>query len=95
MPQIVRHLYVSGRVQGVGYRRAMAQQVGLLGLAGWVRNRFDGRLEALVFGEEEAVLRLIHWAGIGPTAAGVDCVDVSADDICPAESSGFVMRETV
>ncbi len=75
--QIVRNVRVTGRVQGVGFRDAMVDQANELGARGWVRNRSDGSVEALVAGEEAVVQALIDWAHRGPTGAVVDGVHVS------------------
>jgi len=82
-----RLLHVHGRVQGVGFRWSLAGQAERLSLQGWVRNRRDSSVEALVWGEHEAVARLIHWAGFGPPAAQVDQVEVEKVESYPA---GFV-----
>jgi len=76
MPIVCRHVLVSGRVQGVGFRwhaRAKAEE---LGLAGWVRNLPDGRVEALVEGEAPAVEAMLAWLARGPSAARVTGVQV-------------------
>ena len=52
---VTRHLQISGRVQGVGFRYSMQREAARLGLTGWVRNRRDGSVEALVQGDEAAV----------------------------------------
>ncbi|MCC6209502.1 MAG: acylphosphatase [Burkholderiales bacterium] len=70
-----RHLRIAGRVQGVGYRDALRREALARGLAGWVRNRRDGTVEALLQGEARAVEELIAWARRGPPAARVDRVD--------------------
>ena len=77
---ICRHLSVQGRVQGVYYRATTVQVARDLGLTGWVRNRHDGRVEAVVCGPAEAVNRLVDWAHQGPAAARVDAVQVSPAD---------------
>ena len=73
---IARRLVIAGRVQGVGFRYAFADEARLRGLAGWVRNRRDGRVEALVSGTAPAVEAIIAWARTGPPAARVSSVDV-------------------
>ena len=70
-----RLLRIHGLVQGVGYRNALQAQATRLGLAGWVRNRSDGTVEALVAGPADAVEALIEWSRRGPPAARVSHVD--------------------
>jgi len=71
---ICRHLRISGRVQGVGYRWSLCAEAERLGLSGWVRNRRDGSVEALLSGPIEAVDALTLWAQRGPAMARVDSV---------------------
>lgn len=74
--RICRHLLIRGRVQGVCYR-ASAQEVALReGLGGWVRNRRDGTVEAVVEGPPAKVEAFVAWARVGPPAARVDAVEV-------------------
>ena len=68
---VTRQIRVSGRVQGVGYRDALCAEAERLGVRGWVRNRTDGTVEALLQGSGESVKRLIDWARHGPPAARV------------------------
>jgi len=70
-----RRLVIHGRVQGVGFRAALARQAREEGVTGWVRNRRDGTVEAMICGSAEAVAAMIGWARRGPPAARVDRVD--------------------
>ena len=76
MAVIARHLVITGRVQGVFYRNWMVQTASALGLTGWVRNRVDGSVEAVVEGDEEAVEQFIARARQGPPAARVSAIDI-------------------
>ena len=91
MEQVVRHLAIRGRVQGVGYRWSMTHEAMRLGLCGWVRNRLDGSVEAVVAGEARAVDALIGWARRGPPLAHVSAVDVTPAD---GVFEGFEQRPT-
>ncbi|MBK1662316.1 acylphosphatase [Paracraurococcus ruber] len=70
-----RHLLIGGRVQGVGYRDWMVREAGRLGLSGWVRNRPDGQVEAVVAGPEPAVEALLTLLRRGPRLARVDSIE--------------------
>lgn len=72
-----QHLSIFGRVQGVGYRESMRIEAQKAGCTGWVRNRKDGSVEALVEGAPEDVASLVAWARRGPPAARVARVDAS------------------
>ncbi len=92
---ITRHLRISGKVQGVWYRGSTVEQATALGLKGWVRNRADGSVEALVQGPPHAVQALVTWAHRGPELARVSGVEVT-DVLGAAEVlQGFVQRGTV
>jgi acylphosphatase len=73
-----RHLRITGRVQGVGYRDAFCEVAERAGVTGWVRNRADGSVEAVVLGPVASVDAVIDWARRGPPVAGVTGVDVSS-----------------
>lgn len=74
-------LAITGRVQGVGYRDWALATGRRLGVAGWVRNRSDGSVEALVVGEEAAVGAMIEACRQGPSLARVDAIDVEPVDL--------------
>ncbi len=76
MAHTCRHVFVTGRVQGVAFRWTTRDEAERLGVAGWVRNLSDGRVEAWIEGEEEAVRSLVEWLGNGPPGARVDRVEV-------------------
>jgi len=70
------HVFVSGRVQGVFFRYETRSKALELGLTGWVRNLPDGKVEALIEGEKEAVEKLIEFCRTGPPGAKVTHIDV-------------------
>jgi acylphosphatase len=79
---VARRLVVSGRVQGVGFREATVAAARAAGVAGWVRNRADGTVEALAQGSAESVERFVAWCRRGPPFSrvrGVAVVDVAVD----------------
>ncbi|MDP3242263.1 MAG: acylphosphatase [Reyranella sp.] len=86
-------LAITGRVQGVGYRDWAMATAQRLGLSGWVRNRADGSVEALIGGDDDAVGRMIEACRRGPTLARVDAVDVEPVDL-DVVPSGFTRRPT-
>jgi acylphosphatase len=78
---MAKHLRIAGVVQGVGYRASFEARARALGLSGWVRNRRDGSVEAVVSGDARAIDGIVAWARRGPPAARVDEVSVTdADD---------------
>ncbi len=85
-----RHLRIEGRVQGVGYRAWMVREARRLGLAGWVRNRADGSVEAIIAGPEPAVQALLTACRRGPIAARVDRILEDFTDL--PEGEGFDQR---
>jgi acylphosphatase len=80
MTETVLRLEIRGGVQGVGYRWSMVGQAHRLGIRGWVRNRRDGSVEAIVAGSREAVDRIVEWARRGPGPARVTSVEVFAGE---------------
>ncbi len=88
-----RLLRIHGHVQGVGYRNAFHAEARRLGLDGWVRNRSDGSVEALVAGPPAALEAIVAWSRLGPPAARVDDVSWQPADTPP--QPGFASLATV
>lgn len=86
------HAIISGRVQGVWYRAWTCRTAAELGLAGWVRNRRDGTVEAVFAGEESRVERMLAACRDGPPQARVE--NVSTEACAPPDGSDFVSRPT-
>ena len=82
-----RRVVVSGRVQGVFFRDSCARRARAEGVAGWVRNRADGRVEAWFEGRPQAVENMVTWCREGPSRAEVDGVEVH--DEHPASLNAF------
>jgi acylphosphatase len=76
---IRRHVVVHGAVQGVGYRWSLSREARRLGVHGWVRNRADGTVEAVLEGADLAVDAVLAWCRSGPGGAGVSGVDVTEE----------------
>jgi acylphosphatase len=75
--KMTRRYFVSGRVQGVGYRHWVTRRAEALGLTGWVRNRRDGRVEVLAYGERDVLDILERDLAGGPPAADVSGVEIA------------------
>ena len=82
-----RRVVVHGFVQGVGFRFAVEREARSRGVAGWVRNRPDGTVEAVFEGEREDVEALVDFCRRGPRGADVECVEVA--DESPEGLAGF------
>ena len=92
MADAALHLIIGGRVQGVGYRAWVAEEAASRGLSGWVRNRRDGSVEALVAGDAGVVEEFLERCRDGPRAASVSSVtSESYDGPLPR---GFTVRPT-
>ena len=87
------HLKITGRVQGVWYRAWTRETALELGLSGWVRNRTDGSVEALVHGDAEQVDQLIDKCWQGPTSARVE--NITATYSTENVPAGFTKEATV
>jgi acylphosphatase len=87
---IRRRLIVHGRVQGVGFRWAIARAAESRGVAGWAQNRADGTVEAVLEGKPEAVEAVVRLSREGPRGAQVERVDIVEEE--PEALRGFVTR---
>ena len=87
---IARHVRVQGQVQGVFFRAWVRDHADKLGVTGWIRNCPDGRVEAHVEGDQDAVEQIIQLIHSGPPAASVE--DVRLWDVEPCEFDGFEIR---
>ena len=85
------HIIVFGRVQGVCFRAATQKAAMTFGVTGWVRNRRDGTVEAVVEGVKKDVISLINWCNTGPPISRVEKVAVTWQDY-QGEFTGFDLR---
>ncbi len=79
------HVIISGRVQGVWFRADTKQTAEQLGITGWVRNTFDGNVEAVFEGDEENIKEMLDWCHHGPPSAEVENVEIEKQ----TPSNGF------
>lgn len=84
------HLIISGKVQGVFFRFRTAERVRRIGVAGWIRNLPDGRVEAVFEGEEETVEAMIDFCKIGPPGALVKGIEIQ-QEAYTGEYKGFTV----
>ena len=89
--RIRAHVFVFGTVQGVYYRASTRDAARDRNVDSWVKNRDDGRVEAVFEGEENAVEGMVEWCHTGSDAASVERVEVEYSD--PEAESGFEIRQ--
>ncbi len=87
MTKTTRKLRIHGRVQGVFYRESMRQQAIALEINGWVRNRMDGSVEAVIQGDQGKVEEMIAWARQGPAHARVERIEIDTPSAAETFSS--------
>jgi acylphosphatase len=90
MSDVRVHVFIEGRVQGVWFRDSAWQEAKRLGLAGWVRNLQDGRVEAVYEGTRGAVEEMLAWTNRGPERADVTGVEINDEE--PEGERGFRIR---
>ena len=76
MPNQRIRIFVTGKVQGVFFRQALKVMAKKNGVSGWVKNLKDGRVEAVLEGDQEKVSRLVEWSHGGPANARVEDVEI-------------------
>jgi acylphosphatase len=86
-----RRVVITGLVQGVGFRYAMLAQARLLGINGWVRNRRDGSVEAVIAGDPAQLEAMLDWSRSGPAGAAVDKLMI---EIASGDFQDFELRPT-
>lgn len=92
VPPIRVHVWVSGRVQGVGFRFGTAETAYRLGLRGWVRNLTNGAVEAVFEGPAAEVAQAVAWCRRGPPGAHV--TDLRSQTETPQGDTRFRLRDT-
>ena len=92
MSETRAHLLIEGRVQGVCYRAFTSDIVHTLGLNGWVKNLFDGRVEAVFEGKKELIERAIQECYSGPPGARVTNIEVKWEEF-KGDLKGFAIRD--
>jgi acylphosphatase len=93
-PSTLAHVIIRGRVQGVGFRAWVEDEARLCGLAGYVRNRRDGSVEAVFCGPQDQVEAMLVACWRGPVGSQVTGIDAVEDGIEPLSDSGFEVRGT-
>lgn len=91
MSKVRAHLVISGKVQGVFFRYTMEEVAHRYKVTGWVKNRWDGKVEAVLEGEEKDVEGVIGWSYHGPSAAVVRDVEVKWEEY-RGEFSSFTIK---
>jgi len=87
---IRRRVVVRGVVQGVGFRFSLARIAESRGVAGWVRNRIDGSVEAVLEGSPDGVGSVVEWCRRGPRGSAVETVELHEEE--PEGLAGFGIR---
>lgn len=90
MSVVRRRVVVYGLVQGVFFRDTCRRIAEQHGLGGSVRNRYDGAVEAVFEGDEDAVGRLVEWCRHGPSQAVVERIEVAEEE--PEGPTRFLVR---
>lgn len=76
---VQKHIYISGRVQGVGFRAFIRSQAAVLDIKGWAKNLLDGRVEVVIQGEKNKITKMIKKLKKGPSFARVENLEIKAE----------------
>lgn len=79
--KVQKHIYLSGRVQGVGFRAFIRKKAAIYNLNGWAKNLADGRVELVINGEKDKIRKMINEVKEGPSFARVDDLEVQAEEL--------------
>ena len=79
--KVQKHIYLSGRVQGVGFRAFTQRQASVLDIKGWVKNLTDGRVEVVIQGDKNKVKQMIEKLKTGPSYARVDNIEIKDQEL--------------
>lgn len=95
MNKIQKHVFLSGRVQGVGFRYFVSRNAERLNINGWVRNLKDGRVEAVIEGDPESVDEMLEHLKSGPRSAKVRDMEVDEPAFDDTNYDSFQVKHTV
>jgi acylphosphatase len=79
--EVQKHIFISGKVQGVGFRAFIRREAAVLNLKGWAKNLVDGRVEVVLQGKKNKVAQMIEKLKEGPSYARVDNLKVNEEEV--------------
>ncbi|RAK11157.1 acylphosphatase [Halanaerobium saccharolyticum] len=79
--KVQKHIYISGRVQGVGFRAFIREQAAVLDIKGWAKNLTDGRVEVVIQGQKNNIKQMILKLKEGPSFARVDDFEINDEKV--------------
>lgn len=88
--EVQKHIFISGKVQGVGFRAFIRREAAVLNIRGWAKNLIDGRVEAVIQGDKNKVAQMIEKLKEGPSYARVDNLKINEEEL--TEYSDFQMK---
>ncbi|MGM0499409.1 MAG: acylphosphatase [Bacillota bacterium] len=88
--EVQKHIFISGKVQGVGFRAFIRREAAVLNIRGWAKNLIDGRVEAVIQGDKNKVAQMIEKLKEGPSYARVDNLKINEEEL--TEYSDFQIK---